>query len=103
MLQYSAAFFVKRFSTRLWKQLSRWVGHPKTLVFVATSLIGGCGISLLSSCSTQPNKVTLSSGIAGGFYARLGEQVHQSAATSVNLTVQNLESKGVSTKPPAVA
>ncbi|MBD2034138.1 TAXI family TRAP transporter solute-binding subunit [Leptolyngbya sp. FACHB-321] len=94
MLQHAAAPFVKRFSTRRWKQLPGWVGHPKTLVLVATSLIGGCGVSLLSSCSTQPNKVTLSSGIAGGFYARLGEQVRQAATTTVDLTVQNLESKG---------
>lgn len=48
----------------------------------------------LGGCSSQPRDVTLSSGVIGGYYSRLGEQIKTSADTSVNLTVRNLESQG---------
>jgi hypothetical protein len=60
---------------------------------VAASFIGGWLIAVLSSCSS-PNRTQLSSGISGGFYYRLAEQIQNSAATTVNITVENLESQG---------
>ncbi len=61
-----------------------------------TGFIGGWLVCFLSSCSFQPSQPKLSSGISGGFYYRLGEQVQHSVATTVDLKLQNLESQGSS-------
>ncbi|MGI0489083.1 TAXI family TRAP transporter solute-binding subunit [Pantanalinema rosaneae CENA516] len=48
----------------------------------------------LSSCSSQSKNVTLASGIPGGYYNRLGQQLDESAQASVGMAVQNLSSQG---------
>lgn len=68
--------------------------HRSSVGLMTTRFLGACLVVILSSCTPPPSKTILSSGIPGGFYYRLGEQIHQSAQTSVNLTVQNVESQG---------
>lgn len=48
----------------------------------------------LGSCSTQPASVSLSSGVARGFYNRLGEQIRESGQLTLGLRVQNQASQG---------
>lgn len=48
----------------------------------------------LASCSSRPDKIVLSSGIANGYYNRLGEQIRDSADAAVNLPVENQDSQG---------
>ncbi|RCJ32901.1 hypothetical protein A6770_18420 [Nostoc minutum NIES-26] len=57
------------------------------------SLASGTLVAMLSSCSFQPDSVTLSSGTAGGFYHRVGEQIGNTK-TTVGLKVRNLDSQG---------
>ncbi len=50
--------------------------------------------SLLSGCTTQRESVKLASGMGGGFYQRLGEQIADSVAMTGDMTVENLETQG---------
>mgnify|MGYP002777196514 CR=1 FL=1 len=61
---------------------------------MVTSLLGGWLLYLLSGCSPQLPSTRLSSGIPGGFYNRLGQQIQTSARSTVHLEVKNLESQG---------
>jgi hypothetical protein len=92
MLQQSTKSSEKSSPTTTERHLLGVVDRSK-VGLVAVSFIGGWLLFVLAGCSFQRNSTKLSSGIAGGFYHRLGEQVHSSAA-SVDLTVQNLESQG---------
>lgn len=49
--------------------------------------------STLTSCTNQPQKVTLSSGSPGGYYSRLSQKIIN-ANTTVGLNIQNLNSQG---------
>lgn len=57
-------------------------------------LVWGLAVSTLTSCAGRPEQVTLSSGSAGGYYSRLGQEIVNSTNTTVGLTVQNLNSQG---------
>lgn len=48
----------------------------------------------LSGCSGQPTETTLSSGVSGGYYSRLGAQINTSSQQTVGMSVRNLESQG---------
>lgn len=61
---------------------------------LARGFVWGLALSALCSCSAQPQSVTLSSGIAGGYYSRLGQQIGSSATKTVGLGVHNLDSQG---------
>ncbi|MGV0026712.1 TAXI family TRAP transporter solute-binding subunit [Phormidesmis priestleyi] len=55
-----------------------------------------CGVVLLGvgSCNRPPDRVTISSGTASGYYSRLAAQIGVSAGNSVGMNVQNLSSQG---------
>ena len=67
--------------------------RPKAVVLLLNGLAGGV-ILTLSSCSSQPGSVTLSSGINGSYYNRLSEQINNSTKETVKLSVENIESQG---------
>jgi hypothetical protein len=52
------------------------------------------GIFLLAGCNRSPNSITLSSGVSGGYYNRLAQQIATSTNRTVNVEVQNLKSEG---------
>ncbi|MBH8575695.1 TAXI family TRAP transporter solute-binding subunit [Nostocaceae cyanobacterium CENA369] len=64
------------------------------IFLICRSLASSTLVAILSSCSFQPDSVTLSSGTAGGFYNRVGEQISNSTKTTVGLKVSNLDSQG---------
>lgn len=66
----------------------------KAFFLLLNGLAGGLMVMFLSSCGSKPSSVTLSSGIAGGFYNRLGEQIQDSTKTVVGLSVKNHASQG---------
>ncbi len=55
-----------------------------------------CGVVLLGvgSCNRPPDRVTISSGTANGYYSRLAAQIGDSADSSVDMNIQNLRSQG---------
>lgn len=61
---------------------------------ICRSLASGTLVAILSSCSLQPESVTLSGGTAGSFYNRMGDQIGNSIQTTVGLKVRNLDSQG---------
>ncbi|MBW4610390.1 MAG: hypothetical protein KME22_25045 [Hassallia sp. WJT32-NPBG1] len=46
-------------------------------------------ILTLSSCSSQPSSITLSGGIDGSYYNRLGEQINNSTKATVKVCVKS--------------
>jgi uncharacterized protein len=66
---------------------------PKAIFLGLSGLAGGIFLTL-SSCSSQPSSVTLSSGVAGSYYNRLSEQINNSTTSTVKLSVKNIESQG---------
>ncbi|ARV63026.1 TRAP ABC transporter substrate-binding protein [Nostocales cyanobacterium HT-58-2] len=60
-------------------------------------LLGGLagGVTLtLSSCSSQPSSITISTGIDGSYYNRLGKQIANSIKATVKISVTNIASQG---------
>lgn len=70
-----------------------FIHRPKAVFLLLNALAGGA-ILTLSSCSSQPGSVTLSSGITGSYYNRLSEQIDKSTKDTVKLSVKNIESQG---------
>ncbi len=48
----------------------------------------------VSSCSRQPDRITISSGTTSGYYNRLAQQIGVSTQNTVGVDVQNLSSEG---------
>lgn len=67
---------------------------PRAIVLIFGGLASGTLVSVLSSCSVQPDNVSLSSGTAGGFYNRVGKEISNSTEATVGLKVRNLDSQG---------
>ncbi|WP_337907193.1 TAXI family TRAP transporter solute-binding subunit [Iningainema tapete] len=61
--------------------------------FLLLVVAAGILLFILGSCSNNQNTVTLSSGIADGYYNRLGDQIGNTS-TTVRLSVRNIESLG---------
>jgi uncharacterized protein len=61
----------------------------KTTVLFFGKIVVGFYLISMSSCNFQPRQVSLSSGTAGGYYNRLGQQLGESVKSTVDVTVQN--------------
>jgi TRAP transporter TAXI family solute receptor len=72
---------------------AQFIDRPKAVFLLLSGFAGGA-ILTLSSCSSQPSSVTLSSGINGSYYKRLGEQINNSTEATVKVSVKNLQSQG---------
>jgi uncharacterized protein len=57
--------------------------------FIAGIVLWGVG-----GCAPRPQRITIASGLEGGFYNRLGSQIQESAQITGGLTVENIPSQG---------
>ncbi|MGH7998094.1 MAG: TAXI family TRAP transporter solute-binding subunit, partial [Brasilonema sp.] len=87
------------FSREIWANLLDNIGlkrvhfiyRPKTVFFLLSGLVGGV---LLSSCSSRPSSMTISSGNIGSYYYSLAEQINHSTKETVKISVENRDSQG---------
>lgn len=75
------------------KVFSQSLCRVGSVLFVSRLAAGLCLVSF-SSCSFQPREVSLSSGTAGGYYNRLGQQLSESVQSTVDIKVRNSDSQG---------
>lgn len=57
-------------------------------------LSGSIALLALGGCGSAPQRATLASGTPGGFYHRLGDQINSSTQSTVDLTIQQIDSQG---------
>lgn len=89
----------KFFSREIWANLLdniafkrvQFIYRPKAVFLLLSGLAGGV---LLSSCSSRPSTITISSGNTGSYYYSLAEQINNSTQETVKISVKNLESQG---------
>lgn len=65
----------------------------KCLPFLKFGLAWGGLLVTIVACG-KPAEVTLSSGVQGGYYSRLSQQISESATSEVQLTIRNRDSQG---------
>jgi hypothetical protein len=70
------------------------MNKPRSIVNIKRLTTGFLLAFSLSSCNTQTDNITLSSGITGGYYDHLGQRIADISRTHVGLKVEHYTSQG---------